>query len=125
MRVTEKITSSAENDSPPWNFTFGRRWKRQVVGFGCSHFVASAGNQLEILAAPDQRLVDLAEPRQREGLGQRMRIERGRIDAIGVSECLGVGLRGCDGQREREHCNPDALHRRSPTWMTDSKIFLL
>ena len=62
MRVTEKMTSSAVKGSPLWNFTFGRRWKRQVVGLGCSHLVASAGNQFQILAAPDQRLVDLPKP---------------------------------------------------------------
>ena len=51
-------------------------------------------HQLEIFPAAHERLVHLPEPRQREGLGQRMRIERGRIDAIGVAE--GLRIRGCE-----------------------------
>src|SRR6478609_9750612 len=42
-RLKVNNTSSAVNDVPSWNLTFGRRSKRHTVGLVCVHFVASAG----------------------------------------------------------------------------------
>src|SRR5215471_17459093 len=42
-RCAEKMTSSAVNESPLWNLTFLRRWKRQWVGVSVSQLSARAG----------------------------------------------------------------------------------
>src|ERR1700730_7041336 len=102
MRPMEKTTSSAVNGSPLWNLTFGRRYMRQIFGSGCSPFSASAGTRSGVLPAPHQRLVDLTEPGKREGFGQRLRIERGGIDTIGVAECLGLGFTGHERKHKRK-----------------------
>src|ERR1022692_5344325 len=65
-------------------------------------------HEFQVLAASDQGLVDLAEPRQREGFGERMRIERGGVDPIGISECLRVSL--CDPKRNSQEQPHEACH---------------
>src|SRR2546421_8613310 len=72
-------------------------------------------HKLKIFAATDEWLVHLSEPGQREGLGQRMWIERRRVDAIRVAE--GFRLGSCnrnENQRDRENEDPEAAHRDNP-----------
>ena len=60
-RFSENTTSSAVNGEPSWNFTPGRMSKNQVVGSVWPHFVGQRRLELEVLVAPDQRIVDVLQ----------------------------------------------------------------
>ena len=85
-RSYEKMTSSALNGVPSWNLTFWRRLKRHTVGAVCFHDVASSGIELQLLAAADQRLEDVAGDGELQRFVQRVRIHRNGIALIGEPE---------------------------------------
>src|SRR5437588_11846804 len=69
-------------------------------------------HKLKIFAATDEWLVHLSEPGHREGLGQRMWIERRRVDAIRAAEGLRLGrCNRNENQRDRKNEDPAAAHR--------------
>ena len=97
-RSTEKTTSSAVNGAPSWNFTFGRSLKRIVVGFSACHDSGEARLDLQVLAARDQRLVDVVGDRVVEALVLRVRIDREDVALAGPAQ--GFRVDGRRGERE-------------------------
>jgi len=73
-------------------------------------FHRQRGDEFQVLAAPDEWLVNLTEPGERERLGECMRIERGGIDPIGVAERLGVGFADKEGDNEGKTKTPKPQH---------------
>ena len=106
-RFSENTTSSAVSGEPSWNFTSGRMSKNQVVGSRLAPLVGQRRLELEVLVAPDQRIVDVGGEGQEEGLLTGVRVHRADIARIGPFEGLGLGRRrhaetGAGDRRQRK-----------------------
>ena len=106
-RSAENTTSSAVKGEPSWNFTPLRRWKRQRVGLEHLPALGEARDDLQVLVALDQALHHVGERAEREGLVERVGVERVQTALEGELEGfrrLAVGVRA--------RCKPSQWQRQ-------------
>src|SRR3977135_3118407 len=70
------------------------------------------GNDLQLLVAADQALIDMPVLRDRGGFTQRIGIERLERTLVGVAQDLGGGRRGRQsGDRDESRCKQGVTYR--------------
>ena len=101
MRSSEKTTSSAVKVLAVVELDALAQIKAPLERVDDFPPLGQARNDLEILVALGQALHDVAHGAEREGLVQRVGVERVEIALEGIAEGLGGGRRGAESERKR------------------------
>ena len=118
-RLSENTTSSAVNGVPSWNFTPGADVEEPGRRIALAPLGGQRRLELEVLVAPDQRIVDVGGEGQQEGLLTGVGIHRADVARIGPLEGLGVRHRrhaetGAGDRRQRKRMPETEVHRVTP-----------
>ena len=107
---TRRSTSSAVNGVPSWKLDVLAQLEAPHGRRGLLPLGGERRHELELLAAADQRLVDVAGEAELEGLVQRMRVHRQRVALV----------RELEGLRLRRGTTAAPTANRAPASRTDS-----